>query len=476
MLKHMLRRQIVEDILGFNFLINFVLISGTVIAFSLIFLSDYRGQMDDYAIKSARNENHLRHFSEDPRDADYANIQLIMKPRAERFISLSYEDKFPQGFNFRIYPYELKVLSKKQDITGVGSYIPVTTREFIRSPELFSPDLTFVVQFLLSFFAVILAFNAVTGEKEAGTLRLVYANPAKRSYFIAAKYISAMLTLVLPLLLGLITAAVTLGISSIVPLSSGFLSKLVIFALLSLLYLSVFVLIGLFTSTVTHNSKHSLVLSLIAWMFLVVILPKSPGLLLNLKHFDVPTGEQIENQVARASQDVQKKYEKEVMALRKDEGSFLRFLDKVVDPEIDHARQEVRDHYLRRKIAAVLTLRKVNIVSPASLYEYAASAVAGTGIFHFEDFWAQARRYGDGFISFLKQTSGNQEPYTPFEFNIEWITNKQFEYNAIPKFEEQNMRIGELLKDALPYVALLVLYNLFLFTLVFYKFDRYDIR
>jgi hypothetical protein len=458
MVKHMLKRQIVEDILSMTFLINFVLILGVVVAFSLIFITDYQGQMDDYAVKSVKNEKNLRQLSEDPRNGNaYANMQLIMKPRAERFISLSYEDRSPQGFYFRMWPYELRVLSKKEDVSGAGYYIPVTTREFVSPPTIFSPDLTFIVQFLLSFFAIILAFNAVTGEKEVGTLRLIYANPTKRAHFLVMKYLSALLTLGLPLLLSLTIAA------------------LMMFAFLSFLYLSVFVLIGLLCSTVTRSSKQSLVLGLLVWISLVVILPKSPGLLLNLKRFDVPTGEQIEGQVQKVSQDLWGKYEKEVMALRKDEAAMVRLIDKV-EPVIDQAQQEVRDQYLRDKIAAILTLRKVTVVSPSSLYEYAASAVAGTGIFHFENFWTQARRFGDGFISYVKRISGDQKASTPFEFSIESITDKPIDYNAIPKFEEQNIRTGERLKDALPYVAFLVLYNLVLFAFIFYKFQKYDVR
>ena len=168
MVKHMLRRQIVEDILSSTFLINFILIIGVVVAFSLIFLNDYRGRLNDYAVKDANNEKNLRHFSQDPQnDYFYANMQLVMKPRAERIISLSYEDKSPQGFYFQMYLYQLRVLSKKEDIIA-GGFFFITKREHISPPELFSPDLTFIVQFLLSYLAVILAFNAFTGERKQG--------------------------------------------------------------------------------------------------------------------------------------------------------------------------------------------------------------------------------------------------------------------------------------------------------------------
>ncbi len=475
MVKHMLRRQIVEDILSSTFLINFILIIGVVVAFSLIFLNDYRGRLNDYAVKDANNEKNLRHFSQDPQnDYFYANMQLVMKPRAERIISLSYEDKSPQGFYFQMYPYQLRVLSKKEDIIA-GGFFFITKREHISPPELFSPDLTFIVQFLLSYLAVILAFNAFTGEKEAGTLKLIYSNPVKRSHFVAMKYTSALLTLGLPLLLSLIIGALVLGVSSTVPLSSAFLYSLVMFALLSFLYLSVFVLIGLLCSTVARTSKHSLVLSLLSWVVLVVILPKSPGLLLNLKRFDVPTGVQIEEITDKFMHDAQKKYEGQGRALRNDKEAYNKLADKF-EVELFEGQQGIRDHFLNKKIAAVLTLRKVNMVSPASLYEYAASATAGTGIFHFENFWTQARQYGDGFVSSVKQILGVKGSSSLYHFDTDAITNKAIDFNSVPKFEEKDIKPGDRIKEALPFIGLLVLYNLFLFGIVFYKFQNYDVR
>jgi len=475
MVKHMLKRQIVEDILSPTFLINFILIIGVVVAFCLIFLDDYQGQVNAYAFKNAKNEITLRHFSEAPQGAYLdVNMQLVMKPRAERFVSLSYEDKSPQGLYFQMYPYQLRVLSKKEDITA-GGFFFITKREYVTPPELFSPDLTFIVQFLLSFLAVILAFNAVTGEKETGTLKLIYANPAKRSHFIAMKYFSALSTLGLPLLLSLIVSALILGISSAVPLSSGFLYSLVMFAILSFLYLSVFVLIGLLCSTTTRNSRHSLVLSLLFWILLVVILPKSPGLLLDLKRFDVPTGQQIEEMTDKFMHDTQKKYHQEFMALRSDKEAFERLAEKF-EVEVLEGQQGIRDYYLNKKIAAVLTLRKVNMVSPATLYEYAASAVAGTGIFHFENFRLQARQFSEGFVSSAKQILGIKRTSSLYQLDTDAITNKRIDYNSFPRFDEKDIAPGQRITEAVPFIGLLVLYNLFLFAFVFHKFQTYDVR
>ena len=116
------------------------------------------------------------------------------------------------------------------------------------------------------------------------------------------------------------------------------------------------------------------------------------------------------------------------------------------------------------------------MVSPASLYEYAASATAGTGIFHFENFWTQARQYGDGFVSSVKQILGVKGSSSLYHFDTDAITNKAIDFNSVPKFEEKDIKPGDRIKEALPFIGLLVLYNLFLFGIVFYKFQNYDVR
>ena len=54
-------------------------------------------------------------------------------------------------------------------------------------------DLEFVFSVVLSLFAVVFAYDAVSGEKESGTLRLVFSNPVPRHLFILGKMAGAFL-------------------------------------------------------------------------------------------------------------------------------------------------------------------------------------------------------------------------------------------------------------------------------------------
>ena len=271
-----------------------------------------------------------------------------MKPKAESFISSGYEDRMPRGFHFQMVPFELKVVSQKEEISGPSGYEVLSKREYVDMPHLFNVDLTFIVQFLFSFFAIILGFNAATGEKEQGTLKLTLSNPVKRSDFVIVKYLSVLITIGIPMFLGLVIGMIVLGLSPYMTLSLSTFIKLIQFSTFSMLYLSFFVLLGLFCSVFSQDSRKSLVMGLLFWAFLVVILPKSGGLLLSLKRFDVPTPEQIEIQSKNASQDVLKKYRDEFLSAGNDEEKARAVMLKGIE-EAYKSNQDIYDHYIRRK-------------------------------------------------------------------------------------------------------------------------------
>lgn len=458
MLKELFKRQIVEDIISLRFLINFVLVLATLIIFPLIFVNHYQGLRETQAANIAENNLRLKEASDSLVNLLKAEQELSMRPKVESLISQAYEDKIPQGLSFRLN--EIKLLSKERE-TDVLSF--------------YSPDLTFIVQFLLSFFAIVLTFNAITSEKERGTLRLVFSNPVKRAYLISTKYLSALATVALPLLFGLVVALILLNLLKVISFSFGLFLDFILFLLISLFYISFFILLGISCSTATHSSKNSLVLCLLFWILLVVILPKSAGLLLGLKSFDVPTEKQIGEFAEKSEREVWNRHAGEDIMTRTGQDESTKLNVKIMN-EAEKARREVFDFYLRKKIAAVSALRRINFISPSSLFEYSASSLAGTGLFHFQNLWTQIKQYQVEFIDFFKREDMKDEESDHLYFHSDYLSRKPVDFEKIPKFEEKEIKRAERLKDTIQYTGILALYNLFLFTLVFLKFLKYDVR
>jgi hypothetical protein len=192
----------------------------------------------------------------------------------------------------------------------------------------------------------------------------------------------------------------------------------------------------------------------------------------------VPTQEEIRQKADDARYKTQGRLEKQLPPEVRANWDKYRLSDKVLKlySDGDKAQQDILDFYLREKLAAVGEVRRANFLSPASLFEYASSSVSGTGVSHFENLWAQVERYENDFTTFIKNENSLLEKGAYFYLNDETISNKPIDFNAIPKFEDRLPRPGERLKDGLPYLGLLALYNLFLFAFVFYKFQGYDVR
>jgi ABC-type transport system involved in multi-copper enzyme maturation permease subunit len=474
-----MKKQFIEDILTFRFLISVVLILAAIAVLSFIFAGHYNSLQAAYTKASAQNDRSLQEFARSPSgNLGAVNLTLILKPRPELFLAEGGEEDFPQSFYYRARQHSLQVQSPKEEAVGTQVYGSISKKERFSDVLSYSSDLTFIVQLVLSFFALVLAFDAVTAEKEKGTLRLIYSNPAKRAYFIIAKYLSALSTFAVALLLGLLVSIIVLTLLSTVSISTSIITSFSLFFLVALLYLSTFILLGMTCSVSSHSSKNSLVLCILIWIFLVVVLPKSTGMFITSKRYNVPTSEEINQMAEDASYEtgtrLQKQMPPEVLANWQKYGRSEQVLEFY--SEMDKVRQDMLDLYLHKKLSAVEEVRKMNMLSPASLFEYAAACVAGTGLDHFENLWVQARRYESDFETFVKDERSGLEKGAFFYLNENTIMDKPLDFNAIPKFEDKLSRPGERLKDALPYIGILALYNLFLFAFVIYRFQTYDVR
>ncbi len=480
MLGVFLKRQLNEDIISSRFFFSLVLILSVVCVFSLVLAGRLTDLQNSYSKVASENERNLQEFAKSPAENLGSSRQLLlMKPRPELLISEAYEEQIPQGFFYEPYSYSLQLLSSKEEASGAEHYRSISKREDYIDVLGYSSDLTFIVQVLLSFFALILAFDSVTGEKERGTLSLIYSNSTKRAHFIMAKYLSALITIALSLLGGLMIGLILLNIISGISVSMSLVASLSLFFLVSLIYLSVFILLGIACSVLSHRSKNSLVLCLLIWVFLVIVFPRSTGMLLTLKRYEVPTAEEINKLAQKASYAVGDRFEKLLppgwSGTNFDKYRFSELFLRMMF-EYDKAGQDTLDHYLRKKLSAISSARRINFLSPASLFEYSASSIAGTGLYHFENLWTQGKRYEDNFLSFIKNERSVLERGAFFYLDSDTISNKPIDFNAIPKFEDKLPQSGDRVKDALPYLGLLILYNLFLFAFVFYKFQTYDVR
>ena len=135
-------------------------------------------------------------------------------------------------------------------------------------------DFLFIVGTVFSLLALLFTFDAVAGEREAGTLRINLSNPVPRDVFLWSKLIGGYVVFVIPFLVAFLLGLLLLTWQGF-PLGELKIAMPVFgLTLVSLLYIAVFFAIGVVISTYLDNSKTALIVAFTFWVFAVLIAPR----------------------------------------------------------------------------------------------------------------------------------------------------------------------------------------------------------
>ena len=135
-------------------------------------------------------------------------------------------------------------------------------------------DFLFIVGTVFSLLALLFTFDAVAGEREAGTLRINLSNPLPRDVFLWSKLIGGYIVFVVPFLVSFLLGLLLITWQGF-PLGEFKIALPVLgLTLISLLYIAVFFTIGVVISTYLDNAKTALIVAFTFWVFAVLIAPR----------------------------------------------------------------------------------------------------------------------------------------------------------------------------------------------------------
>ena len=135
-------------------------------------------------------------------------------------------------------------------------------------------DFLFIVGTVFSLLALLFTFDAVAGEREAGTLRINLSNSLPRDVFLWSKLIGGYIVFVVPFLVSFLLGLLLITWQGF-PLGEFKIALPVLgLTLISLLYIAVFFAIGVFISTYLDNAKTALIVAFTFWVFAVLIAPR----------------------------------------------------------------------------------------------------------------------------------------------------------------------------------------------------------
>jgi ABC-type transport system involved in multi-copper enzyme maturation permease subunit len=350
-------------------------------------------------------------------------------------------------------------------------------------------DFVVITSFLLGLFAIIYAGTMICSEKELGTFKLVFSNPAKRSTVIMAKFLGAFSVLVIPLAVNYLIGLLLLMLDGFPLFEAGNLGRALALLALSVLYLAALFSLGLLISTRTHRTSIALLSSFLVWIFLTFIIPKISepiaGLIRPVKTEEAMRANrtqvrnQIEKEKGRALAPLMNKYlpdkgKRDWAAYTKGRGPVA----KEYEERLDKALQKFDDQHEKEK--AVRRLLSLNIarLSPASVYTQAALDFCHTGVADLDNFSRSLKThyillYQAIFRHEFNDTFESEDGKSHRQMAGSFFPGGKIDY---PKYQYRLLTFEETLRATAPDIILLLLFNLIFFTAAYYSFTRYDVR
>ncbi len=362
-------------------------------------------------------------------------------------------------------------------------------------------DFSFIVQVVLSLFAILFTFDAINGERERGTLQLVFSNSIPRARYILAKCLGSWLGLIVPILVPILLAILLVLLYNI-PMTASHWTRLIGIIAVSILFFTFFITLGVLISSLTRRSSVSFMISLVAWIVFVLIIPKL-GILAANQIVPVPQEAEVEGKIDAFSRDVWHEHWEEmgkIWAERNvdreevdevDEDQLWSYMEEddarrsAVEQSIEEYRIQMQDEISKKRDTQQRLAFALARISPVSAYQLAVMELAGTDIDLKSRNVDAMRTFRSEFNAEVKKRE--QESGVGGGIMISFTDEGGFQMqdrrdktsldiSTLPKFTPSELKTGEAVNSALVDSGLLIVFTLGAFAAAFMAFVRYDVR
>lgn len=336
-------------------------------------------------------------------------------------------------------------------------------------------DLTFVAAIIMSLLAIAFSYDAFSGERESGTLKVLMSYSVPRDLLLLSKWIGGYLALIAPFLLAVLLG---LSVSLLFPdldLSSQDWSSLLLALVGVLVYLSAVYALGLLVSARTAQASTSITVLLLVWVLMVLVYPNLAPYVAGLLE-PAPSMQSIEAEKRRLQDEEQGRFIQGfttwVQAAEKRGAPVSEILAKYKEMESGmtervRAGHGALDERFRTEMDEQIQLgRRIAMVSPAALFTVTVCDLAGTGVQEKGHFRAVLGRYADQWLTWA---------YGKFNPDI-YEGKAKLDVTDRPVFRYAPQGLGERLGESAPDMLVLLVWNLVFLLLAHLALMRYDVR
>ncbi len=473
----LIKKEILAHVFSFRFVVVTALLLVLVPVTTLILTHDTARKVNEFSSRQGSIETYLKSY------AHFNRLYGVIQPT--------------------LPPLPIFAL-----IRGVASDINIEEFDNDPLPVMFPLlDLTFIVTLLLSLAALILTYDAVCGEKEDGTLKLMLANGLPRAKILAAKIAAGALTLAIPFVLSLFVGLFIILLNPRVSWTGLDSAALAFIILGAFVYILFFVSLAVFISSRHQSSSASIMTSLSVWVVLVLVIPNLSPYLGSI-FSPAPSRIKINREVSRMQDVDRDDLGRKLSAQKKAEvlkaHPVLEGADRLSETEIkakiqaspefarayetmrreneaawreanviQDAKAKVLRDDLRIKEAAQTRLSKsLSMASPMADFTYWAADLSGTGLrnaVHFRDLW---RAWDQLYGAYARKKMEEIQKKNPTAD----IWRTPVDVSDMPRFVYKDEAIAVRLKDTLAPMAVLLALTLAAGIAASLSFIRYDPR
>ncbi|MFC1736994.1 ABC transporter permease subunit [Candidatus Hydrogenedentota bacterium] len=341
-------------------------------------------------------------------------------------------------------------------------------------------DLMFIVATVISLLAFVMSYDAVSGERMEGTLKLLMSHSVPRDKVILAKLIGGYLSCITPVVLAIVVGTLVILMGGGVNFTAVDWGAYVLVVAASLLLVAAMFSLGVFVSVIVQNPSTSIISLVVVWVIFVMIVPNvspyagaqmSPAV-----HFSTVL-EEVRQDAHNLNKELTDSMREKGRGLprRGSPGSNQKLKDffetwkaekAEINEKISKMEADGMDEFQRQQQKQIDVTKWISRVSPVASYIYTVTDLAGTGLRKERHFFDAVNEYQILFKEYIetRNISGGRGS-----------VEENFTIKDMPLFEYEEEPLAFRLQAVSADISMMSVFVIFFFLASFLAFLRADL-
>ena len=429
MIWHITKRELYDNLNSLRFALTTILLLTLMLTNAIVHLREHPHRIQTYQDATAKAERELENRSTNIYRLAVEGPGLMYKTYSSLIFCAEgdepYLSMYVRGENYysdiaNVRPlWRLSFPQKTPNISNIR-------------PDFTTLDWSFIVSYILSFVAILFAFDSVSGELERGTLRLTLANPIPRHTVLTGKFLGTFLSINIPFTLSILMNLLLISSSDVVQLNMYDWGRIGLLYIIIIIYTSLFIALSILVSAAVRQSGVSLVVLLLIWVSFVIFMPNtlaSVGSRTVVPIVYVDSGDNSR----KIGKDIREEYQRKYGTTELSPSVHV-IAEFIAKEAIENER--FNENYLKQQITQGKRARVITRLSPAAIVQHLFQSFAGTGFERHLQFLDNVRDYAREYSEFIIDAD-RADPESVHAIGVpEGMSQKSVNPDAIPKFKD----------------------------------------